>query len=190
MRVVAMAAMAMLAASCARQQREAALPPPPPVAPPVLTATPGALAINRDLVPGETLWHVRAAVNVAALACTAPAYSAITPQYNAMLKRHEAALTQAYQAEEAHYRLLHGADWQNAFDRHQTALYNSFADPRATQALCAEALIVSARINGMDTALLSVFAGKALADLEAPFALAKATTRVAVTPAAAATALP
>lgn len=174
-RFTALVAMTSLATSCARHRKDVARIPPHRAAAatpiPVPRAAPGVLPINRGLGAGEMLWHVRAALNVAALVCTAPAYAALAARYNAFLRRHDGALAQAYKAEEARYREHYGANWQRAFDRHQTALYNSFADPRATRLLCGQAMVVSGQMNALDPVQLTAFAGKALSSLEVPWSV-------------------
>ena len=50
---------------------------------------------NRDLSPAAATWHLRAALNVAALACRGPAGDAIAVRYNAAIKAHAPALARA-----------------------------------------------------------------------------------------------
>jgi hypothetical protein len=54
-------------------------------------------------------------------------------------------------------------------DRHQTQLYNFFADPRGQAELCRSAASVLMRVNGMTGAQLKQVAPRALAEVEAPF---------------------
>lgn len=126
-------------------------------------------SINRDLGPGETLWHVRAALNVASLSCTGPERSAIIANYNTILKHHREMLAQAYAAEQAAYRTRYGANWQRMNDTHLTRLYNFFAGPMAQNQFCRVAFAISGEVRDMAPTRLEAFAPGALARLERPF---------------------
>lgn len=124
--------------------------------------------INRDIGAGETLWHVRSALNVAALSCRERIHGQLTSNYNQMLKLHRVPLAAAYADEEAHYRTLYGKNWQSKQDSHLTQLYNFFASPVGARQFCATAMTVSMRINDMDAGQLRQYSGSALAALEYP----------------------
>ncbi|HEX7854294.1 MAG TPA: hypothetical protein VF503_11415 [Sphingobium sp.] len=156
-------------ASCASRPPVETARPVPGITLPPLTEAPGAMAINQGLNADEMLWHLRVALNVAALACQDAAHATVASQYNAMLDRHKTALAAAYDAEVARFRQQYGAAWQDAFDHHQTRLYNLFADPRATRGLCDQALAIGEQMNGAAPVPLATFAGTALARIEQPF---------------------
>lgn len=170
---VLLAGTAIALASCASRPVADGRPASPVVRPPQLAAAPGIMPINRDLGTDEMLWHLRAALNVAALACQGAAHSGVASQYNIMLERHKDALAAAYRAEEARFRQQYGSGWQSAFDQHQTRLYNNFADPRATAGLCEQASGVVMQVNGISSAELGAIAATALARIEQPFAAAR-----------------
>ena len=154
--------LALSAAGCA-DKRAVPLVPVAPTA--VLASTP--LGLDRGLSPGERVWHLRAALNVAALGCPAPTGGAIIDRYNRLLRDRKGALASAYQAEIAVFRDRHGSGWQPQFDRYMTSLYNRLAAPTAQPAFCPLAAAIA------DEALAATdiqqFAGPALARIEAAF---------------------
>ncbi len=87
----------------------------------------------------EVAWHVRAGLNVAALACRDADAATMVAQYNAMLATDSAPLATARAGVEAGYRARFGAAWQARDDDDMTRLYNHFATPEAHDALCATA---------------------------------------------------
>jgi hypothetical protein len=111
--------------------------PPPPSRP----APPQALSpIHQNLEAHETLWHVRAGLNVAALSCAQKVGPGIVTDYNAFLKAKQALLAEAYEQLSADYR-ARGGNWQRALDADMTKLYNHFASPTAQAAFCNAAAI-------------------------------------------------
>jgi cell division septation protein DedD len=119
---------------------------------------PDASTINSGVGGEEALWHVRAALNVAALSCGRRAGGAeIVRRYNALLTDRKPILTAAY-ADEA------GRRDQAALDRHMTQLYNFFAQPPAQSGFCAAA----AEVSGHADSLSAADAAPALHRLETP----------------------
>jgi len=164
---------AMLVAGCASGvQKSATVRPSPalpsPSPPPIVASRPSA-AINVNLSANEALWHMRSALNVAALSCRTGKTSGVAPAYNRMLVRHKAVLAAANAAEIAPFRARYGAKWSNAYDVHATKLYNFFAMPTAQLQFCAAAGQVLAKANAMAPDAITGYAPLALAQLEAPF---------------------
>lgn len=141
-----------------------------PAAPRGETPAPGhAVApINRGLATGEAIWHLRAGLNVAALACREPGHAQLTPSYNRMLELHRAGLAEAYAEEQARFRAAAGAAWQDRMDSHLTSLYNFFANPVAQKRFCAAAVRVVNRVNALSSGALRDYAQAGLAELEHP----------------------
>lgn len=172
------AATAMMIAAPALAQTEAApvaeaAPVPPAGAAPTFR-TPerdaaGYVTPNRSLSAEETTWHVRVALNVAALGCRDAQVEATTAAYNAILTTDREPLAQAASAVERLYRARHGAAWQAAQDDAMTRLYNFFAQPPAHDAFCAEAQAVLRESATVAPANFAPFAAAALPRLEAPF---------------------
>lgn len=160
----------VLLAGCASGvQQSATVRPSPATPPPPLVANRPSASINANLSPNEALWHMRSALNVAALSCRTAKTSGVAPAYNRMLARHKAVLAAANAAELAPYRARYGAKWSGAYDTHATRLYNFFAMPTAQLQFCAAAGQVLAKANAMTSDAITGYAPAALAQLEAPF---------------------
>jgi hypothetical protein len=125
--------------------------------------------INRDLGPLETLWHVRAALNVAALSCTGSLYERLIGDYNAFITNNSASLRNANNAIIRKFQRDVGAGYKTEHDRHQTQLYNYWSFSPLRRPFCDQAVQVSQRAIVTKSADLDAFAAQALADLEHPF---------------------
>ena len=125
--------------------------------------------INRDIGPLETLWHVRAALNVAALSCTGPLYARLVDDYNAFIKNNSSSLRSANNAVIEKYRRDLGAGYKAEHDRHQTSLYNYWSFSPLRRPFCDQAVQVSQRAIVTKSADLNAFAAEALPELERPF---------------------
>ncbi|HVF93874.1 MAG TPA: hypothetical protein VM900_06135, partial [Sphingomonas sp.] len=110
-----------------------------------------------------TLWHLRAALNVAALACRGPEQVPIVAGYNALLTREKATLADAERRYAAEYRDTAAPDWRDRYDDTQTRLYNFFAQAEARDGFCRAAADTLARPDA------SSEPATALALLEKPF---------------------
>ncbi|CAM5506595.1 hypothetical protein ACFSUK_28185 [Sphingobium scionense] len=175
-----------LLSGCAGQKEVAVAPPPVPVqAQPVPQPLPplGATANmqipsigvdgqrvtpNRDLSGPATLWHMRMALNVAALSCQGSG-DAARLQYNQLLARHRAALTRANAQVEGEYKAQFGGAAIPQRERLNTVVYNFFALPPVQAAFCAEAVRVGATVNSLPADQLLAYAPAGLAALEKPF---------------------
>lgn len=167
--------------------RETAIVKPPPVAPPRLTqpqppsGASAGLAIprkdalgryvtpNLGLGPAATIWHVRSALNVAALGCRGPQEATLIADYNRLLADKRAVLATAFARTEADARASEGKAWRDAHDRQMTRVYNFFAQPPAKAGFCAVAVLVATEAAATPPAAFETFAKDALPRLEAPF---------------------
>jgi len=173
------AAVAVVLTGCARKAEPvAALPPaPPPVAVPLAKPMPpsgasanvvlppqnpdGSFATpNAALTPAATAWHLRAALNVAALRCNDPPMLA---NYNGFVRTHAAAL------KTAHNSSMKEAGGTDAFDDSMTRLYNYFALPPVQTAFCTAAAAVAEEAVRTPAAEFARFAGLSMPVLDAPF---------------------
>ncbi|MCE7795482.1 hypothetical protein LWE61_02800 [Sphingobium sufflavum] len=174
--------MALLLAGCAKP------PPPAPVPLPVLPLTKplppmGAaenlvlpdvdtqgvyITPNRGMTGQQALWHVRMALNVAALGCR-DAGDVMGVEYNRMLRLHAPTLARANAAADAVYAGKYGATAMATRDSLYTVVYNFFALPPAQKAFCPTARAVVTTINGLTPDALVAYAPEALALLEKPF---------------------
>lgn len=152
-------------APVARPVVAAPMPRPPFGAAPNLSlpmrlADGGYATPNRDLSEAATLWHVRAALNVAVLTC--PQSPALVTHYNRLLSTHRGPLAKAHAGVTAEYR---GGD----LDAAMTRVYNYFAQPPAQHAFCPVAADLLSQAFAVPPADLAGFARRALARLDAPF---------------------
>lgn len=124
--------------------------------------------IHRNLDPLETVWHIRAGLNVAALSCAQRVGPAIVSDYNAFLKAKKALLDESYRALSADYREK-GGNWQRSLDTDMTKLYNHFASPTAQAAFCDAAAQEVKRAAAAPPDDWEAWAADTLAKLDAPF---------------------
>ncbi|TZG26569.1 SPOR domain-containing protein [Sphingomonas montanisoli] len=118
---------------------------------------------NNGIADPEAIWHLRSALNVAALACDRTGSKGIVAGYNKLLTAQKAAFAKGYAAEGTR----HGKG--TPLDRHVTSVYNYFAQPPAQAGFCPVAADVLKEAATVSTADFPVYAPKALARLEAPF---------------------
>jgi len=173
---------AMVLTACQPAKRPPAYPPPPVVETVMPTPPNGAAADmdlpdkdaqgkfitpNRGMAGQQALWHVRMALNVAALGCRGANDTAV--QYNRMLHVHKATLTAANNAVDGQYEARWGRDWLLMREKTNTVVYNFFALPPAQTAFCQKAMATVTIINGLTPEALLAYAPKALEELEQPF---------------------
>ena len=124
---------------------------------------------NRSLTPAATLWHVRVALNVAALGCRGASGDTIVAGYNALLKTDKALLTKANRALMTQYAAGQKSGGEAAYDDAMTRLYNYFAQPGAQDDFCAAAASVVSDLATLPPAGDDAAAASALAKLDVPF---------------------
>jgi hypothetical protein len=124
---------------------------------------------NHNLSREQAAWHVRAALNVAALGCRDAFERDTVAAYNQLLDRHKAPLADADTATRAQFRVVYGAAWQDQHDGMMTKVYNFFAQPPAHDRFCAAARIVLDRVLRTEPAQFVAVASASLPELEAPF---------------------
>lgn len=88
------------------------------------------------------VWGVRAGLNVAALSCRGSGRRPVAAHYARMLAHHRGLLAAAYRQEQ-------GKQGVAAFDRQQTRVYNTFANPASPARFCSTASTVAQRANGL-----------------------------------------
>jgi hypothetical protein len=137
----------------------------PPMGPDGIMATP-----NRNLTPDESVWHFRAAMNVAALNCIGPAWSAIAPNYNKMLEMQKAGLAKNNLSVDTLYRKRHaGTAGLRVRDTTMTELFNYFALPTVRDEFCTASLALSQQAAETPPEQFAEFATKGLASVDALF---------------------
>jgi len=108
----------------------------------------------------ESVWNLRAQLNVAALSCRGDGRVSVIDDYGRFLSRHRSVLAASYRNGVKRYG-------QTGFDRRQTKLYNRFANQYSTDRFCLTAQSIARRAAVMDSATLSATALRLLNDLEA-----------------------
>ncbi len=132
---------------------------------PARAADGGWFTPNRALSRDAAVWHLRTALNVAALACRGSQEAALAAGYNRWLAARSARLKSAEAALSAQYR-AGGADWQDRYDDSMTRLYNFWAQDFARAGFCAAAIDTLAAPEPAD---FDAFAVERLAAMEKPF---------------------
>lgn len=158
----------------------ATLPPPAPP-PPTMPAGgyPGMeIAAKRDdgtyvtpnfqMTDAAAVWHLRGALNVAALACDG-AGGGVVDGYNAWLVAHRDGLDAYVKRYQHEWEQTGWGDWQAAYDNQQTRLYNFYSQPAIRVAFCAAARQEIAAVAPVADADLPAHARGALARLDKPF---------------------
>lgn len=115
---------------------------------------------NLGLSEAGAAWHLRAALNVAALGC---ADGTLAASYNRLLAKHRAALADAHRMLRLEYPT------GDAFDASMTRLYNYFALPPAQAGYCRAAAAVLADAETWPEGALRHQAPVALTAIERPF---------------------
>lgn len=181
--IASVAALALIA-GCSTPEKKAPPTPPPPVVPTIKPLPPmGAveemsipevgsdgkyLTPSRGVTANTALWHVRMALNVAALSCHGVNEPARI-QYNQILHVHEAALREANAAVDRNYLAAYGMGGLKARELLNTVVYNFFALPPVTKSFCPVAIEVGAKVLAMPSSQLLAYAPEALTALEKPF---------------------
>lgn len=177
--------LAMAVAGCSTQPTPpprvvATLPslkPPPPVMPPggyaELDTAPQRpdgtyVTPNFDMSDAAAVWHLRGALNVAALGCD-QAGGGIVDGYNAWLRGHRQVLDAAQTGYLHDWEQTGWWDWRNAYENQQTRLYNFYSQSPIRAAFCAAARVEIAKVGTIADADLPQFARAALVRLDQPF---------------------
>ena len=124
---------------------------------------------NVGLSAAGTTWHLRAALNVAVLACRGPQEATMVAQYNALLGARKRELAAAETALEQEYRGSGAKSWQADYDNQMTRLYNFFAQDFARAGFCAAAQEALVAVAAVPAEGLAAFAAQRLPALEQPF---------------------
>ncbi|WP_404372716.1 hypothetical protein AB5I39_06580 [Sphingomonas sp. MMS24-J45] len=124
---------------------------------------------NRALSPAATVWHFRAGLNVAALACRGSDDATLVAHYNAVLTSQRDVLRDAEAAVAAEYRAGGGGEWRARYDDAMTSLYNFFSQSFAREAFCATAARTLADSEGVAPTAFAAFAAERLPQLDQAF---------------------
>lgn len=108
--------------------------------------------------PAEAVWHLRVGLNVAALMCKGRGRVSVASDYSRLLGRHRGLLASAHTAEQRR----HGG----GFERHQTRIYNRFANQRDPAVFCRKAAAVAKRAAVLDSPGLAHSAARLLGEID------------------------
>ncbi|MCP1468783.1 hypothetical protein J3E64_000450 [Sphingobium sp. OAS761] len=179
---IALVSLAVLAA-CSKPPPPPPTPPPPvvptvrPVPPdnaaegmsiPEKTDDGQYLTANRGVTSNTALWHVRMALNVAALNCDRYGAAART-QYNQILTVHGPTLKTANAAVDRNYKVAFGSSALGSRERLNTVVYNFFALPPVIKHFCPVAVTVGAKMLSTPSSQLLLMAPQWLEELEKPY---------------------
>lgn len=142
------------------------------IAVPPLAADGAYLTINHGIDANAIIWHVRAALNVAALGCRGPGSEGLTSGYNALLRQQRTTFAASDAAIRARFRSEGARDWQTRHDVYMTRLYNYFAQPGGQTGFCAAAAAIITQAATVAPDAFGGFAAGALPRLDAPFTTA------------------
>lgn len=121
------------------------------------------IGLGRD----ETLWHMRMALNVAALACDP--MGPVTPMYGQFLTLHSKPLAAANKAEDQLFKTQFGKNAVKERDTHMTNTYNFYSLPPVTRDFCRVATDVLTIANATPSEALLDYAPTGLAALDGAF---------------------
>lgn len=124
---------------------------PPPPAPPPEPVPPELVNASK----GEDLWHLRSALNVAALICDNKVYTSLVPNYNRLLTVHKALLTAAVQTELDQFKLVDKKKWQALYDTHMTKIYNQYSLTQQRDKYCQKATQIAGQAGDLTAEDLS-----------------------------------
>ncbi|SEQ54689.1 hypothetical protein [Sphingobium sp. YR768] len=181
---ISLVSLAVLAACSTPKPPPPPPTPPPPVVPTVRPVPPNQaadnmslptqdesgdyLTPNKGITSNTALWHVRMALNVAALNCDRFGDTART-QYNQILAVHKPILNAANAAVDRNYRVAFGRSGVGSREQLNTVVYNFFALPPVIKGFCPVAVAVGAKIMTMPSDQLLAYAPQALKELEKPY---------------------
>lgn len=126
------------------------------------------LTPNRGVTANTALWHVRMALNVAALSCHGVNEPARL-QYNRILHVHKDVLREANLAVDRNYMAAYGTNGLSTRELLNTVVYNFFSLPPVQPTFCKAAIEVGAKVLALPSSQLLAYAPEALTVLEKPF---------------------
>ena len=166
-------------------------PPPPPPPPPVVIQIPPRptppnsaaptsiipvrgldgrfMTPNINLTGDRAFWHMRIALNVAAIGCRGPFETTLIANYNQIVRGHAATIRRSERAVIADLGKQTGTNGIAARDSLSTGLFNYFAQPPAQRPFCLVANDVAALVAATPAKDVVAAAEANLPRLEQPF---------------------
>jgi hypothetical protein len=137
---------------------------------PVLTQAGKAPAMTSEEKLAESLWKMRAALNVGALQCQFDPALKTVANFNEIAKLHKSELDRSRSTMEGRYRKLYGKGGLGAFDKYNTKIWNGFSSVTAQVPFCNKVSEVGAAAIATPSGELSVLANAKLPEILAVFA--------------------
>ena len=108
----------------------------------------------------DSIWKLRAGLNVAALQCQFSPFLQTVPTYNALLRQHSDEMADAFKSMTGYFiRLQKGRAGERAFDTYATRTNQSWSTFDGQVAFCEEAAQVGKRALAVPKGKLGEFAG-------------------------------
>jgi hypothetical protein len=123
---------------------------------------------NIDMTPAAAVWHLRGALNVAALVCDTGNGPVVTA-YNSWIRSRGPVLDGYVKQYLREWEQTGWADWQAAYDNQQTRLYNFYSQQPMRDRFCVVARGEAAAIGAVADPALPDHARAALARMDAVF---------------------
>lgn len=123
---------------------------------------------NFEMTDAAAVWHLRGALNVAALACD-QAGGGVVDGYNVWLRSHRGGLDAYVKRYLREWEETGWGDWRDAYENNQTRLYNFYSQSPIRIAFCAAARTEIASVGMIADGDLPRYARAALARLDKPF---------------------
>ncbi len=131
-----------------------------------------AMSVEEKLA--ESVWKLRAALNVAALQCQFDKALRTVDNYNDVNKMHKTEIDGSRATMESRYRRLYGKGGLGAFDRYNTKLWNGFSSVTHQVPFCNKASEVGKELLVARPGTIAVIANNRVPEILAIFpALAK-----------------
>lgn len=186
-RKIILSALLVTVAACAPKTPPP--PPPPPPAPVVATpyrpVPPGSASLtqilparaldgsfttaNSNLTGDRAFWHMKIALNVAAIGCRGPEETTLVAAYNQIIKNHTRTIQSTEKSVIAQLNKDLKMKGNVARDKLSTQLFNYFAQPPAQRAFCVKANEVAQIVAATETKNLVPESPAHLAALDKPF---------------------
>jgi hypothetical protein len=127
----------------------------------------GAMSVEEKLA--ESVWKLRAALNVAALQCQFDPGLATVSNYNQVNKIHKAEVDSSRATLEGYYRRQYGRGGLNVFDKFNTKLWNNFSSVNYQRPFCQKASDVGKEAIAQPEGSLTVIANNRVQEILAIF---------------------
>jgi hypothetical protein len=124
---------------------------------------------NVDLSPEQALWHLRIALNVAALNCRGPEGPILIDNYSKFLTNNRRAIAASERWVIADQGRKNGTNGIAARDALSTRLYNYFAQPPVLQHFCPTAFNIAGLAAIEPTATILPFSSSRVVEIDQPF---------------------